>query len=126
MREPNGFSGFISEMPIFFKIFGGLLFILVVGSFLFLIIRGISIWISNNNAEIMTRRCKIVDKRTEVWGGSGESSVSTNYFITFEFEDNTRKELQVKANDYGLFVVGDVGELTYRGTRFLNFNRIIK
>jgi len=64
----------------------------------------------------MTRRCKIVDKRTEVWGGSGESSVSTNYFITFEFEDNTRKELQVKANDYGLFVVGDVGELTYRGS----------
>ncbi|MNN95776.1 hypothetical protein D3C81_2146400 [compost metagenome] len=88
------------------------------------IIRGIKTWTSNNNAEVISRRCKIVDKRTEVWGGSGDSSASTNYYITFEFEDNTRKELYVKANQYGLNVVGDKGELTYQGTRFKEFTRL--
>ena len=123
MREPNGF---IHEMPLFFKIFGGLILVLVVGVFVFILIRGLSTWTSNNNSEQITKRCRIVDKRTEVWGGSGDSGASTNYFITFEFEDNTRKELHVKGKDFGLFVVGDKGDLTYQGTRFLEFTRLIE
>jgi hypothetical protein len=35
--DPNGFFGFIREMPLFFKLFGGILFTFVVGTFLFVI-----------------------------------------------------------------------------------------
>ncbi|CAM2905262.1 DUF2500 domain-containing protein [Paenibacillus sediminis] len=121
---PNGFLDFLSEIPLFFKIFGGLVFTLVVGGFLFVIIRGLKIWLSNNASEIITQKCKVVDKRTEVWGGSGDSSANTNYYITFEFEDHTRKELYVSAKHFGLIVIGDQGELTYQGTRFKEFSRL--
>jgi hypothetical protein len=124
--EPNGFFGFISEMPLFFKLFGGTVFTLVVGTFLFVIIKGLKSWMSNNAAEIVKKRCKVVGKRTEVWGGSGDSSANTNYFITFEFEDITRKELHVNAKHYGLIAEGDLGELTYKGTRFKEFIRLNK
>lgn len=126
MIEPNGFSGFTSEMPLYFKLFGGLAFVLIVGSCLFVIMKGLSTWTSNQHAEVLRKKCRVVDKRTEVWGGAGDSSASTNYFITFEFEDHTRKELQVRAHQFGLLVVGDIGELTYQGTRYLDFTRIIE
>lgn len=124
--QRSGFFDFLREMPLFFKIFGGLIFILVAGSFIYVIIKGLSTWISNNGADLLQERCKVVDKRTEVWGGSGDSSANTNYYITFEFDNRTRKELPVSANHFGVIVIGDLGELTYQGTRFKEFTRIIE
>ncbi|GMK39577.1 membrane protein [Paenibacillus sp. CCS19] len=121
--EPNGFFDFLDEIPLFFKLFGGTLFIIVVGAFGYVIIKGLSGWASNNAAQIMTKRCKVTDKRTEVWGGSGESSANTSYYITFEFEDHSRIELPIRDNQFGLISVGDQGNLTYQGTRFKAFNR---
>ncbi|WP_410511496.1 hypothetical protein PaeBR_15585 [Paenibacillus sp. BR2-3] len=50
--EPDGFFGFLRDTPLFFRIFGGLVFTLVVGTFLFIIIKGLKSWISNNSAEV--------------------------------------------------------------------------
>lgn len=121
--QPNGFFDALGEIPVFFKIFGGLVFTLVFGGFLYIIIRGLTMWISNNAAELARRTCKVIDKRTEVWGGSGDSSANTNYYITFEFEDRTRIELYVRPQQFGLITIGDAGELTYQGKRFKQFNR---
>jgi hypothetical protein len=120
---PDGFFGFIQEIPLFFRIFGGLIFTIVVGTFLFAIVKGLTSWASNNAAQVITQRCTVIDKRTAVWGGSGDSSASTNYFITFEFEDLSRVELPIKADQFGLITVGDQGDLTYQGTRFKGFVR---
>ncbi len=119
MSNFNGPPGFFSGMPIFFIIVAGI----IISGFAYAIIKGITSWSTNNAAEIVTQRCKVVDKRTEVWGGSGDSSAKTNYYITYEFEDHTRKELHVRDNYYGLITVGDQGELTYQGTRFKEFLR---
>jgi hypothetical protein len=121
----NGPSFFdlFAGTPIFIKLFFGLVFTIVVGGFLYVIIRGIATWTSNNSAELLTRSAVIVDKRTEVWGGSGESSANTNYYITFEIEDQSRVELPVRGDKFGLLVVGDKGILSYQGTRFKNFER---
>ncbi|WP_372633699.1 DUF2500 family protein [Cohnella sp.] len=43
-----------------------------------------------------------------------------------EFEDNARKELHVKANQFGWLAVQDIGELSYQGTRFLDFTRMVE
>lgn len=113
------------EMPLFFKLFGGLVFIIVMGGFAYVIIRGLFMWLSNNAAEVTQKKCKVIDKRTEVWGGSGDSSANTNYYITFELEDSSRIELYVKDKYFGIITIGDTGELTYQGTRFKEFKRTI-
>ncbi|NIK78934.1 hypothetical protein FHS15_004080 [Paenibacillus castaneae] len=122
--ESPGFLDFLAEVPLFFKLFGGALILLVVSVFAYVIIKGFKSWFSNNAAELVRKSARVVDKRTEVWGGSGDSSANTNYFITFEFNDHTRIELHVAANHFGLIVVGDDGELTYQGTRFKGFTRL--
>ncbi|WP_424767545.1 DUF2500 domain-containing protein [Paenibacillus sp. sgz302251] len=123
--DKPGFFEFLSEVPLFFKIFGGILITLVVGVFVYVIIKGLTSWMSNNAAELVTQSCKVMDKRTEVWGGSGDSSANTDYYITFEFADHSRREIPVNPNQYGLIIVGDQGELTYQGTRFKEFKRIV-
>ncbi|WP_339315901.1 DUF2500 domain-containing protein [Paenibacillus sp. FSL R10-2734] len=125
MSDFHQSNSFFNEIPLFFKIFGGLLITIVFGTFAYVIIKGVSTWGANNAAEVTRKRCKVTDKRTEVWGGSGDSSANTNYYITFEFEDQTRIELHIKANEFGLISIGDQGELTYQGTRFKEFNRMV-
>ncbi|MNW37425.1 hypothetical protein D3C74_144670 [compost metagenome] len=124
---PGGFFDFISEVPLFFIILGVLLILFVLGVLIYITIKSLYIWMSNNAAEIVQKSCKVVDKRTEIWGGGDDSSTNTNYYITFEFEDDSsRIELYVKYNHYGLISVGDRGMLTYQGTRFKDFHRRIE
>ncbi|REE68740.1 uncharacterized protein DUF2500 [Paenibacillus taihuensis] len=121
--DDPGFFGIIKEMPLFFKLFGGTIFLVVVGSFLYVIIRGLWTWTSNNASEVLTCTAGVVDKRTEVWGGTGNSRSRTSYYVTFELVDGSRIELPVRGDRFGYLVVGDQGELTYQGTRFKDFRR---
>lgn len=122
-NDSPGFFEFLMDLPLFFKLFGGFVFVIVAGGFLYVIVRGIGIWMGNNASEVVTRAVTVIDKRTEVWGGSGESSANTDYYVTYEMDDQSRVELPVRADRYGLMVVGDQGELTYQGTRFKEFHR---
>lgn len=117
-RSP--FESFIHETPLFFKIFA----LLIIGFIAFVIIKSVRIWMTNNASPLISASSTAVTKRSEVWGGSGESSASTSYYVTFQFEDGTRLELQVSNREYGLIVEGDRGELVYQGTRFKEFKRI--
>ncbi len=116
------FSSMLFDNPIFAFFFLGILTIIVV-TFLAMIIKGLSTWTSNNAAEIITASCTVVSKRTKVSGGSGDSSASTRYYITFEFERGERKEIPVSGRYYGMIAEGDIGQLTYQGTRFKEFKR---
>lgn len=119
-----GSSGVLTEMPLFFKLFGGIVIAIVAGVFLYVIVRGLGTWSANNASDVVKRAVTVMDKRTEVWGGSGDSSASTNYYVTFQMEDQSRIELQVSPDKYGLMVAGDQGELTHQGTRFKEFHRL--
>ncbi|HCL03961.1 MAG TPA: hypothetical protein DHW61_16405 [Lachnoclostridium phytofermentans] len=46
------------------------------------------------------------------------------HFVTFQFESGDRLELGVSGQQYGLLGEGDVGKLTFQGTRFLSFERV--
>ncbi|WP_340008707.1 DUF2500 domain-containing protein [Paenibacillus sp. FSL K6-0276] len=110
-RDFNGFvqrspyDNFIHEMPLLFKIFT---FIIVTFAAL-MIIRSVRNWI-----------------RSEVSGGSGDSSTKPSYFVTFEIDGGNRLELHVMDQEYGLITEGDRGELSYQGSRFKGFDRILK
>lgn len=118
----NGFGPDMGPSPVF-TFFFVLVFVLIAGTILFAIVRGVRTWSSNNAAPAETRSCRVVAKRTEVWGGSGESRAHTSYFITFEFHDGSRKELPVSGAEYGQIAEGDYGVLSFQGLRFNQFER---
>ncbi|MNM86227.1 hypothetical protein D3C76_62250 [compost metagenome] len=123
---PGGFFDFIREVPLFVKVIAAVLLIFVVGSLLFVVIKGLYVWLSNNAAEVLQRSCRIIDKRIDMWGSGNHSNLSSNYYITFEFEDSSRIELYVTHSYYGIISVGDRGTLTYQGTRFKDFDRRVE
>jgi hypothetical protein len=105
-----------------FPILFGIIFIIVISIFLFSIIKGATQWNKNNNTPKLNVKAKAITKRTAVHGGREHSSYS-NYFVTFEVESGDRLEFQVKDTEYGMIVEGDLGELTFQGTRFQGFIR---
>lgn len=67
----------------------------------------------------------IAGKRTQVSGGSGDSSASTAYFVTFEFEDGQRKEFPVfDGSLYGRVSEDDAGILFSREQFAVDFDRV--
>ncbi|WP_028549724.1 DUF2500 domain-containing protein [Paenibacillus sp. UNC451MF] len=114
--------GFSGPPPIFSVMFV-VVPLFIVGVLIFIVVKGLSIWVSNNAADVVNTQARIVSKRIEVSGGSGDTSSSTTYYVTFEFADRRRIELQVRGSVHGLLVEGDQGTLNYQGTRFNDFQR---
>ena len=120
-----GFDPFGDFMFSAFPIFFGLIFIIVISFFIFIIVKGISQWSTNNNSPKLTVPAEVVTKRTETSGGSGDSSASTWYYATFQVESGDRMELPMKGSEYGMLAEGDLGMLTFQGTRYLEFKRVV-
>ncbi|WP_059170542.1 DUF2500 domain-containing protein [Bacillus sp. FJAT-27445] len=117
-----GFGGesFMFEMvPIFISA----IFVIVIGFILVSVVKGVGQWSNNNKQPRLTVKAVVVAKRTKVSGGSGESSASTWYYVTFEVESGDRMEMHVGGAEYGQLAEGDVGDLTFQGTRYHGFTR---
>lgn len=98
-------------------------FVIIFGIIIFAVIKGISTWSSNNDAPKLTVRAKVVAKRTSIHGG-GETRAYNHYYITFEVDSGDRMEFHVKDLEYGQLIEGDIGDLQFQGTRYLEFTRI--
>lgn len=127
----GGFSGFGSGLVIF-QIMFGLVFVLTIGTFIVIAVKGISQWNKNNHSPRLTVPATIVAKRTNVSrhrhsgaNGHHHHTTSTTYYVTFQVESGDRMELHVAGHEYGLLVEGDKGNLTFQGTRYLGFERSI-
>jgi hypothetical protein len=67
----------------------------------------------------------VIDKRTHVSGGSGDSSATTSYFATCEREDGSREEYQLwDGKLYGRLSAEDAGILYTRAGYGLDFDRV--
>lgn len=128
-EEPWYFSFFQSIFPIFFS----LIFLSVLGVFIFIGIKGLKEWMRNNRQQVFSDPVIVVDKRTHVWGGHHtgihhtgvhHTGSRTSYYITFEFENGERQEFMVPDRVYGQTASGDTGTLTWQGTRFHDFQRV--
>lgn len=115
-----------------FGIFGimfTIVFILVIGTFVVIAVKGISQWNKNNQSPRLTVPATIVAKRAAVshhrHGGVNDHHhhTSTSYYVTFQVESGDRMELHVAGHEYGLLIEGDSGKLTFQGTRYLGFER---
>ena len=112
-----GFSG--SAFPFLFT----LVFIIVIGVFVVVAVRGISQWTKNNNSPRIPVQARAVTKRAYTSGGVGDTSASTSYYVTFQFLSGDRKEFHVPYREYGLIAENDDGILTFQGSRFISFER---
>ena len=125
------FMLFETVFPILFIV----VFLLVLGAFVYTIGYSVFRGIKNQKSPELVRTAKVVSKRTEV-GSYGSHRhhhqthhmhtgvrTYTRYFVTFELEDRSREEFQVTDRDFGLLVEGDEGRLFSRGTRFQGFER---
>ncbi len=108
-----------------------LVFILIIGVFLFVIIKGITTWNQNNHSPRLTVPATVVTKRGDVShhnhsdvNGMGTSTSSTTYYVTFQVESGDRMEFHVSGSEYGMLVEGDQGKLSFQGTRYLGFERL--
>lgn len=110
------------------------IFVIVIFIFVFLsiganMVKGANTWKKNNDSPILTVEALVVAKRAHVshYHGSANdhssSRSSTTYFVTFQFESGDRLELELPDEAYGLIVENDRGNLTFQGTRFLEFKR---
>lgn len=103
--------------------------VLCVGVFVFVFVKGVSQWNKNNNSPRLSVFATAVAKRTSVshtmhtTGNNTFSTPSTDYYITFQVESGDRMEFRVNGSEYGMICEGDVGKLTFQGTRYLGFER---
>lgn len=107
-----------------------IVFLLIIGTFIFTAVKGIGQWNKNNNSPRLTVPVTIVSKRTEVThhhhGGVNthhHHHTSTTYYVTFQVESGDRMEFYVDGYEYGMLVEGDKGMLSFQGTRYLGFER---
>lgn len=123
-----GFGGMGDTFFGIFPIIFGIVFILIIGVFLTVFIRGITEWNNNNHSPRLTVDAEVVAKRTNVshhnsTETTGMSTSSTSYYVTFQVESGDRMELHVTGQEYGMLAEGDFGKLTFQGTRYLGFER---
>ena len=102
-----------------------LIFFLILGMFLFMIVKGLSTWNKNNQSPRLTVDATVVAKRTDVTHhhGNDMATHSTWYYATFQVESGDRIEFAVDGMEYGMLAEGDTGKLSFQGTRYLSFER---
>ena len=120
-----GFGGFGM-----FQVMFTIVFLLCTGTFVVILVKGISEWNKNNHSPRLTVPATIVAKRTNVsrhrhGGANGlhHHHTSTTYYVTFQVESGDRMEFHITGQEYGLLVEGDKGNLSFQGTRYLGFER---
>ncbi len=119
-RAGGGFGAAFSLAPLFMAIVPAAF--VVLGIFMFRSLRKKMSTIED--ARVEPTPVIVVDKRTHVSGGSGNSSASTNYFVTCETEDGERTEYQVWDGQlYGRMSGTDAGMLFVRAGYGLDFDR---
>ena len=125
----GGYPGFGMTFSIM-QVIMLLVFVLVFGIIIVTMVRGICEWNKNNHSPKLSVPAKVVSRRTAVsrhhhhqGNGMHHTHTATSYYATFQVESGDRIEFLVSGTEYGMLAEGDSGELTFQGTRYLNFRR---
>ena len=127
MPGGTGFNLMFSLFPIFFF----LIFALIIGGIIFSIVR----YARNARSQEVSSYARIISKRMEVRHstnhhhhgndqfGHTSSSSRTEYYITLEFDNGSRREYLDVKNLYGLVAEGDAGYALTKGEWIIAFER---
>ena len=123
----GGGDWLFTVVPMFIGIIFVIIFIGIIAS----LFTGLRQWKKNEESPRLSIEAIVKSKRTNVTGNIHPNhhhnihshSSSTTYFVTFEFESGDRLEFHVSGKEYGILAEGDIGTLTFQGTRYLDFIR---
>jgi len=108
----------------------GIIFVAVFIGIIVNLFRGVTQWKKNEDSPRLSVSATVKSKRTHVRRHMNHqdenihlSDSSTSYFVTFEFDSGDRSEFSVSGKEYGMLAEGDIGTLTFQGTRYINYNR---
>ena len=105
-------------MFMLFEFMFPIIFVMVFGMIIFQFVAGIGTWREN-----ITHHSHA--NAGDLSGTHGyHSTSSTSYYVTFQVESGDRMELPVSGREYGMLAEGDIGKLTFQGTRYLSFERV--
>ena len=125
------FSGGL--FPTLFSVIFGAVIVIIAAQ----VIRTVARWHRNNQSPQRTVPARVMAKRTSVshhqspmagdaTGAHGYMTTSSSAcYVTFQFSDGERMELQVPKSEFGMLVEGDAGQFSYQGTRYLSFERTV-
>ena len=126
----------VSYMFMMFEFMFPIIFVMVFGMIIFQFATGIGTWHKNNQSPRLSVSATIVAKRENIThhshANAGDlsgthgyhSTSSTSYYVTFQVASGDRMELPVTGSEYGMLAEGDIGKLTFQGTRYLSFERV--
>ncbi len=121
----HGFGFMTVFMVLFFLAFFAILFVIIF--------KAVTTWSHNNRSPLLTVNVTVVAKRDQmdVRGGHVGSDAHMysahsyhRYYVTFQVESGDRLELEVPGNEFGYIIEGDKGKLSFKGTRFVSFDRV--
>ena len=88
--------------------------------FFFIIGKGITQFIENENSPVVTVSATIVDMRRKSHHHHSGGPTHT-YHIAFQTQEGELIELRVRRYEYKELAIGDKGMLTHQGTRYKGF-----
>ena len=113
-----------------FELMFSMVFCIVIGIFVFIIIKNIKTWNQNNHSPKLDVEAEVVSKRTDVSLNNhidGSSSTilsrSNTYYAIFQVESGDRMEFNISKTEYDQLTIKDRGKLSFQGSRYLGFNR---
>lgn len=98
--------------------------LLMLGAIGFAVVKSVSGTAKYRSAPLQRRPAIVVDERTKVSGGGKNSSASTTYYVTLEFEDGQRREFTVGTRLAGSVTEGDAGVAYTKHEHLAAFERI--
>ncbi|MGE7781012.1 DUF2500 domain-containing protein [Peribacillus sp. NPDC097264] len=124
MYDVGGGDGLFTVAPAFI----GIIFVIILILFIVNAFNGLSQWKKNEESPRLSVPAHVISKRTNVTRHDHlhdphVHSQSSSYFITWEFDSGDRTEFRISGKEFGLLAEGDMGTLTFQGTRFIDFSR---
>ncbi len=100
-----------------------IVFVLIIGVFIFFVISNITQWSKNNKSPRLTVAAELAekDKKRHHHNNNGHQHTSTSYHLIFRVSSGDTMEFRVSKTDYNGIIEGDVGQLDFQGTRYLGF-----
>lgn len=92
----------------------------------FVIYQATTEWMKNERAPIQSASAVVFDKRRKTCRRRSNGYVfhSPTYHVVFVLENSERKELRVCGDEYERLSTGDKGNLQFKGTKYLTFERL--
>ena len=101
----------------------GLLPLVIAGALAYKILQQMKRTAENDRAPLVRKPSLVVEERTKI-SGNDDSSTTTRYYTTLEYETGERQEFETAGEMAGKLTAGDMGVAFVKGDLLIEFGRV--